>query len=61
MRYAINSSKLKNKLKWKPKVNFAKGLEKTFLWYLENQNYYSKLNKKDITKRIGIKKWLKKE
>ena len=56
MRYAINSSKLKNKLKWKPKVNFAKGLEKTFLWYLENQNYYSKLNKKDITKRIGIKK-----
>ena len=56
MRYAINSSKLKNKLKWKPKVNFAKGLEKTFLWYLENQNYYSKLNKKDITNRIGIKK-----
>ncbi len=56
IRYAINSSKLKNKLKWKPKVNFAKGLEKTFLWYLENQNYYSKLNKKDITKRVGIKK-----
>jgi len=56
MRYAINSSKLKNKLKWKPKINFAKGLEKTFLWYFENQNYYSKLNKKDITKRIGIKK-----
>ena len=56
MRYAINSSKLKNKLKWKAKVNFTKGLEKTFLWYFENQNYYSKLNKKDITKRIGIKK-----
>ena len=56
IRYAINSSKLKNKLKWKPKVNFAKGLEKTFLWYLENQNYYSKLNKKDITKRVGVKK-----
>ena len=56
MRYAINSSKLKNKLGWVPKINFSKGLEKTFLWYFENQKYYSKLNKKDITKRIGIKK-----
>ena len=56
MRYAINSSKLKNKLGWAPKINFSKGLEKTFLWYFENQKYYSKLNKKDITKRIGIKK-----
>jgi hypothetical protein len=31
------------------------------LWYLKNQSYYSKINKKDITKRIGIQKWLKKE
>ena len=56
LRYAIDSSKLKKKLKWKPKTNFKKGLEKTFLWYLENQKYYSKLNKKDITSRIGFKK-----
>ena len=56
MRYAINSDKLKKKLKWKPKVNFNKGIEKTFIWYFENQNYYSNLNKKDITKRIGIKR-----
>jgi len=57
LRYAIDSSKLKKKLKWKPKTSFKKGLEKTFLWYLENQKYYSKLNKKDITSRIGFKKW----
>ena len=56
MRYAINSSKLKNKLRWKPKISFSKGLEKTFLWYFKNQKSYSKLNKKDITKRIGVKK-----
>ena len=56
MRYAINSSKLKKKLKWKPKTNFSNGLKKTFLWYLKNQSFYSKLNEKDITKRIGIKK-----
>jgi len=56
LRYAIDSSKLKNKLKWKPKTNFLIGLQKTFMWYFENQKYYSKLNKKDITSRIGVKK-----
>ena len=55
IRYAIDSSKLIKKLKWKPKTNFKNGLKKTFLWYFENQKYYSKLNKKDITQRIGIK------
>ena len=55
IRYAINSSKIKKKLSWRPKVNFKNGLEKTFLWYLKNQNYYSNLNKKDITRRIGKK------
>ena len=60
-RYAINSSKIKNKIGWKSKISFEEGLKKTFSWYLENQRYYSKLNKKDITKRIGVKKWLKKE
>ena len=39
-----------------PKTNFSNGLKKTFLWYLKNQSFYSKLNEKDITKRIGIKK-----
>ena len=56
LRYAIDSNKLKTELKWKPKTNFLYGLNKTFLWYCENQKYYSRLNKKDITKRIGIKK-----
>ena len=32
---------------------FKKGLEKTFLWYLENQNYYKSIPKKNIIKRIG--------
>ena len=37
MRYAINSNKLKKQLKWKPKVSFMNGLEKTFNWYINNQ------------------------
>ena len=34
-------------------MNFNTGLEKTFLWYLLNNNYYKSLSKNDIVKRIG--------
>ena len=52
-RYALNSSKLMKKLKWKPKTNFLYGINKTFNWYLDNKKYYGSLNKKDIIKRLG--------
>ncbi len=52
-RYALNSYKIKKEIKWKPKISFKEGLKKTFLWYLENKNYYKHLNKKDILKRLG--------
>ena len=54
-RYALNSNKIKKKLGWKSSIGLNKGLEKTFNWYLNNQNYYSKLKKIDITKRLGQK------
>ena len=53
IRYAINSNKIKKKLNWAPKIKINQGLKKTFTWYLNNQKYYSNLNKKDITKRLG--------
>ncbi|ECK1948486.1 dTDP-glucose 4,6-dehydratase [Campylobacter lari] len=34
-RYAIDSSKLKNTLQWKPKESFESGLKKTIKWYIE--------------------------
>jgi len=52
-RYALDSSKLIKKLKWKPKTNFLDGINKTFIWYLGNKKYYRSLNKKDIVKRLG--------
>ena len=55
-RYALNSNKIKKKLKWKPQIKFANGLKETFLWYLNNKKYYSSLTKKDIVKRLGLKK-----
>jgi dTDP-glucose 4,6-dehydratase len=56
IRYALNSNKVKNRLQWKPKKSFKKGLEETMDWYLKNNNYYKSLSKKDITKRLGTKK-----
>ena len=55
IRYALDSKKILKKLKWKTKVNFKIGLEKTFLWYLHNNNYYKSISKVDIIKRLGTR------
>ncbi|WP_431133065.1 dTDP-glucose 4,6-dehydratase [Psychroserpens mesophilus] len=39
LRYAIDASKIKNELGWKPSVTFEEGLEKTIKWYLCNENW----------------------
>ena len=55
LRYALNSNKIINKLKWKPVFEIKYGLEETFLWYYSNISYFKNINKKDITKRLGNK------
>ena len=39
LRYAVDSSKLKNDLGWEPSLQFEEGIEKTVKWYLENKNW----------------------
>src|SRR6478672_11550281 len=36
LRYAIDASKIKSELGWKPSVTFEEGLSQTIDWYLEN-------------------------
>jgi dTDP-glucose 4,6-dehydratase len=38
-RYAIDATKISNKLNWKPKETFETGIRKTVQWYLDNQNW----------------------
>jgi dTDP-glucose 4,6-dehydratase len=45
-RYAIDSNKLQNELGWKPSVDFAEGIQKTFNWYQENSDWVEKTQKK---------------
>ena len=54
-RYALNSNKIKKNLKWKPKINLNEGISKTVEWYLNNQEFFSKIKKKLFTKRLGVK------
>ena len=52
-RYALNSNKIKYKLKWKPSIDFHHGIKLTFNWYKKNKAYYKSLLKHDIEKRLG--------
>ena len=38
-RYAIDSSKIRNELGWKPQITFEDGIRKTILWYLDNREW----------------------
>ena len=41
MRYAIDSSKLRTELGWKPKfTNFEEGLKETIAWYTTNESWW---------------------
>ena len=58
LRYAIDSTKLKDELGWEPSLQFEEGIAETVQWYLENnswlegvtsgkyQNYYQEMYRK---------------
>jgi len=59
LRYAIDSSKLRNELGWEPRHSFEEGLRKTIKWYIENTEWlesvtsgeYEKYYEKQYLKR----------
>ncbi len=40
LRYAIDPTKIKEELGWKPKTKFADGIQKTIRWYLDHENWW---------------------
>jgi dTDP-glucose 4,6-dehydratase len=42
-RYAIDASKLKRELGWKPAVSFEQGIERTVDWYLGNNDWVQRV------------------
>ncbi|MEM8887754.1 MAG: dTDP-glucose 4,6-dehydratase [Bacteroidota bacterium] len=46
-RYAIDPTKLRNDLGWRPSLTFEEGLEKTIDWYLANQEWINNVRSGD--------------
>ena len=54
-RYAIDASKIRNKLNWQPKESFATGIEKTIQWYLENEPWWKAIQDNSYQQeRLGV-------
>ena len=51
-RYAINADKIAHELGWEPRESFETGMEKTVLWYLENETWTQNVISGDYRKWI---------
>ena len=55
-RYAIDPSRIRNELGWRPSVTLEEGLEKTVQWYLDNENWWRPLlGRTGVGERLGTK------
>lgn len=55
-RYAVDPSRIRDELGWRPSVTVEEGLEKTVQWYLDNENWWQPLlNRSGFGPRFGTK------
>ena len=53
-RYALDTSKIRHQLGWKPYCDFDSGIRKTISWYIENGEWCANVKKNFDRKRIGL-------
>ena len=55
LRYAIDPTRMRNELGWRPSVTLEEGLEKTVQWYLDNEDWWRALQNRDgVGARLGV-------
>ena len=55
-RYAIDPSRIRKELGWRPSVTVEEGLRKTVKWYLDNETWWRALQLRDgVGERLGTK------
>ena len=55
-RYAIDPSRIRDELGWRPSVTVEQGLEKTVQWYLDNEDWWGPIQKRTgVGERLGTK------
>ncbi|MCC0069613.1 MAG: dTDP-glucose 4,6-dehydratase [Rhodobacteraceae bacterium] len=53
-RYAIDPSRIREELGWRPSVTLDQGLEKTVQWFLDHEDWWRALQDRDgVGKRLG--------
>lgn len=53
-RYAIDPSRIREELGWRPSVTIEEGLEKTVRWYLDNEEWWRPLmQRQGVGQRLG--------
>lgn len=56
-RYAIDATRIREELGWRPSVTVEEGLVRTVNWYLENENWWwPLLERKGVGQRLGTGK-----
>ena len=56
-RYAIDPSRIREELGWRPTVTVEEGLERTVQWYLDNEDWWQPLmRRKGVGQRLGSAK-----
>lgn len=54
MRYAIDPTRIRTELGWRPSVTLQEGLRKTVRWYLDNETWWKALQNRDgVGQRLG--------
>ncbi len=54
MRYAIDPTRIREELSWRPSVTLEEGLRKTVTWYLDNEDWWRALqNRSGVGERLG--------
>ena len=54
MRYAIDPTRIRTELNWRPSVTVEEGLRKTVRWYLDNENWWKALQEREgVGQRLG--------
>lgn len=55
-RYAIDPTRIRDELGWRPSVTVEEGLRKTVQWYLDNETWWKALqNREGVGQRLGVK------
>ncbi len=55
MRYAIDPTRIRTELGWRPSLTLDEGLEKTVQWYLDNEAWWRALQDRDgVGQRLGV-------